>query len=255
MLIYGIIVLYNKIFEKTSYEALMENGVTLIVCDNSTKDMGNGKKVADAGAYYISMGGNKGLACAYNRAIDMIRDELSPDKHDYVCLFDDDTEIPVNYPDEIKLRHEPILLPIVNDGIGLMSPCLMKDKIVKRFGSVKEALRADERQITGINSCMAVRWDCYDNYRYDENMFLDYIDHAFIFEMRKRGIYPTVLNYKIKQHFSAVEDTKKRAAKRFAKQKADLKIFYGDRKLVYYYIIMRKHIKLALKYRDIRFLK
>lgn len=131
-------------------------------------------------------GGNKGLACAYNKAIDMIKDKLSPKKDDYVCLFDDDTEIPLQYPNEIKSRREPILLPIVSDGTGIMSPCLMKNKIVKRFNSVVDAMKADPKQITGINSCMAVRWDCYDNYRYDETMFLDYIDHTFIYDMRKR---------------------------------------------------------------------
>lgn len=255
MSIYGIIVLYNKTFDKTSYKELMEHGVSLIVCDNSTRAMGNGAAVANAGAHYISMGGNKGLACAYNKAIDMIRDKLSPKKDDYVCLFDDDTEIPSRYLNEIKARREPILLPIVSDGTGIMSPCLMKNKIVKRFDSVRDAMKADPRQITGINSCMAVRWDCYNNYRYDEAMFLDYIDHAFILDMRKKEIYPTVFNFQIRQHFSAVEDTKKKAAKRFARQKLDLKIFYGDKKPIYHYIVIKKKIKLAVKYKDIRFLR
>lgn len=57
MSIYGIIVLYNKAFNKTSYKALMDNGVSLIVCDNSTRTMGNEAEVSDAGAYYIPMGG------------------------------------------------------------------------------------------------------------------------------------------------------------------------------------------------------
>ncbi|MCM1295264.1 MAG: hypothetical protein NC311_06955 [Muribaculaceae bacterium] len=255
MSIYGIVVLYNRTFDKIAYKKLMENGVTLIVCDNSTKTMGNGDAAADIGAYYISMGGNKGLACAYNKALDMIRDELSPNKLDYVCLFDDDTEIPSKYPSQIKARHEQILLPIVSDGTKIMSPCRMKNKIVKGFGSVRAAMEADKKQLTGINSCMAVRWDCYDNYRYDEALFLDYIDHSFLYDMRKKGIYPTVLNFKIRQHFSAVEDGKKKAAKRFAGQKSDLRIFYGDRKLIYHYIILKKKFKLAFQYRDIRFLK
>ena len=91
-----IIVLYNcSCLESTSYKSLKENGVRVIVCDNSTRDYGNKNIVESDGYIYINMNGNKGLSKAYNAALNQISDDCQ-----FICLFDDDTNISKEYFDK-----------------------------------------------------------------------------------------------------------------------------------------------------------
>ena len=135
-----------------------------------------------------------------------------------------------------------------------MSPVKMSDKIVTRFKDKESALHAKREWLSGINSGMAVRMKIFRNFRYNEEMFLDYIDHMFIMEMRKRNIYPQVCDIEMEQYFSAIEDDKQTAARRFVMQKKDLRIFYGNAKVRYWFVVFKKHIKLVVKYRDVRML-
>lgn len=246
MNVYGILVVYNKDIQKTSYRQLIDKNVNLVVCDNSDIDMNNGAKL-DERAHYISMDGNKGLACAYNRALDFIFSVLKPDSDDYVVIFDDDTELPGDYIQELSRHSEDILLPLVSDGVSLMSPCFMRKNIVKRLPDVRLVKCAPQRYLTGINSCMAIKCGVMAGYRYNEDMFLDYIDHSFIKDMRVRRIYPTVLDVDIRQHFSEVDNTREQAYKRFEIMKKDLKHFYGSSP-AYYYVTLKRRIKLLMKY-------
>lgn len=255
MKLYGILVIYNKsLNDACAYRQLKQEDIRLVVCDNSTKENENADIARKDNVTYLTMNGNQGLSRAYNRAIDFITDTWKPQDEDLLCLFDDDTLIPVEYFRKLKEQKGKILLPVVRDTVGIMSPVLLKNNIVKRFSSREEALRAEPRYLSGINSAMAVRMDIFRNYRYNEEMFLDYIDHKFIMDMRKQNNYPQVVDVDIRQHFSAVEDNRESAVKRFAMQKKDLRIFYGSDRMRYRYVVVKKHIKLALKYRDIRML-
>lgn len=252
MRIYGIMVIYNRFLsENRAFEQLINSGITLIVCDNSTSETNNGQTAAQNGAVYLPMHGNQGLSKAYNRALVYILEVLQPQDDDRVCFFDDDTLIPADYFDRIREQNEDILLPIVKDGKGIMSPVQLGNKIVTRFKNKQAALCANRTCLSGINSGMAVRLKIFRDFRYNEEMFLDYIDHMFIMEMRERKIYPYVLNVELYQRFSAVEDDKETARIRFKMQKKDLRIFYGTARGKYWYVVLKKHIKLAVKYRDL----
>lgn len=251
--IFGVLVIYNKrLSESRAYKCLKKQDVKLVVCDNSTVENDNEAIAFADGVKYISMEGNKGLAFAYNEGIKAWRNEVIAD--DWICLFDDDTEIPDEYFECIKKASGDILLPIVTDGRGIMSPVLMEKDIVKRIESRGMLFRTDPKQISGINSCMAVRAGIYDEYTYDNKMFLDYIDHKFIMDMRKVNKFPAVIDVEVRQQFSAIDDDKSAAVWRFEMQKKDLRIFYKENRAGYYYVVIKKHIKLALKYRDIRLL-
>ncbi|MCM1466645.1 MAG: glycosyltransferase [Alistipes sp.] len=255
MKIYGIMVIYNKSLKKAAaYESLIQSGIPLVICDNSTKESDNRELAEQNGSIYISMNGNQGLSKAYNRAISYIRDKLGPGKEDYVCFFDDDTIIPDEYFDRLKEQDGGIVLPIVKDRAGIMSPVRLNNKIVTRFPDKNAVFHAKRECLSGINSGMAVRMEIFGEFRYNEEMFLDYIDHMFIMEMRKQKIYPQVCDVELEQNFSALEDNKETAARRFALQKKDLRIFYGNAKAGYWFVVCKKHIKLAVKYRDLRML-
>ncbi|MEG2658137.1 MAG: hypothetical protein RSA04_02280, partial [Clostridiales bacterium] len=64
-------------------------------------------------------------------------------------------------------------------------------------------------EFTGINSGMALRLALFKNYRYDEHIFLDYIDHNFIREMRNIGKSMVIMeDVLLHQTFSDVVNSK-----------------------------------------------
>lgn len=71
---FAVMVIYNrKIGDSITYNCLKAcPQVSLTVCDNSTEDYGNSQAVAE-NVNYISMGGNAGLAKAYNKAVDALK--------------------------------------------------------------------------------------------------------------------------------------------------------------------------------------
>lgn len=252
MRIYGVLVLYNRFLNEVRvFEQLINSGIALIVCDNSTDETNNEETAKQNGAVYLSMHGNRGLSKAYNRAVAYILETFQPQDEDLVCFFDDDTLIPTEYFHRLSEQNGDILLPVVSDANGIMSPVKLRNKIVTRFKNKEAALAAKRTCLSGINSGMAVRMKIFRDFRYNEQMFLDYIDHMFIMEMRRQNRYPHVMDVELTQRFSAVEDDKETARRRFAMQKKDLRIFYGSAKLKYWYVVFKKHLKLAVKYRDL----
>lgn len=255
MKLYGILVIYNKSLQKScAYGQLRDEDIQLIVCDNSTEENENARTAETDHVTYLHMNGNQGLSKAYNRAIDYIAETFQPQNEDLICIFDDDTMIPPEYFYKIKEEKGKILLPVVRDSKGIMSPVILKDGIAKRFQNKEDALKAERKFLSGINSGMAVRMEIFKKYRYNDEMFLDYIDHMFIMDMRKQKIYPQVFDVEMEQHFSAAEDDKETARKRFAMQKKDLRVFYGSDRRKYWYVVIKKHIKLVIKYRDLTML-
>lgn len=247
--IYGIVVVYNRCLDESqTFNRLKDKDIKLVICDNSTSDFGNKKIAEQYGAEYVFMDGNKGLSVAYNKALSHIKENYAPDSKDRICIFDDDTTVPDEYLEKVKNIHADIALPIVRDNLGIMSPVYMPGKIAKRFKREEDAFACEGNKISGINSCLSVRFEVIDDYCYNEEMFLDYIDHQFMLDMRKKGVYPQILDVTVEQDFSAVNHSKKEADARFAMQKKDLKIFYKGNFLLYYYIVIKKHIKLFKKY-------
>lgn len=252
MKIYGIMVIYNQsLNEACAFGQLAQSGITLIICDNSTDEVNNEQTAEQNGAVYLSMHGNQGLSKAYNRAVAYIFEMFQPQDEDWICFFDDDTFIPAEYFYRLKEQSGDIILPVVTDKKGIMSPVKLRKKIVTRFKNKEAAIAANRAYLSGINSGMAVRMKIFRDFRYNEQMFLDYIDHMFIMEMRRQNRYPHIMDVELTQKFSAVEDDKETARRRFAMQKKDLRIFYGSAKTAYWYVVFKKHLKLAVQYRDL----
>ena len=128
------------------------------------------------------MNGNKGLSKAYNAALNQISDDCQ-----FICLFDDDTNISKEYFDKsleyMNVEEADIFLPIVKTETKVLSPCQFKNKKVIE---VRNSNEIDKKYISGINSGMIIRKTVFDDFKYNENIFLDYIDHYFMKEMVKR---------------------------------------------------------------------
>ena len=220
---FAVMVIYNRnLNDSLSFSSLKNTGVEIFVCDNSTKDMKNSTFESER-VHILSMGGNVGLSKAYNKAVESI-----DGRDGYICFFDEDTAVPENYfalmEKEIEKTGADILLPCVFDRNGYMSPCKISGVSVSAISSLEEL---NEDNISGINSGMAVKAEVFKAYRYDENYFLDFIDHKFLSDMKKqKRKIAAAKSVELKQSFSANDFSDIKAARRrFAVFKKDYSLF------------------------------
>ena len=211
-LFYCVLVVYNSdIQASSSYQFLKKKGVQVIVCDNSDQENQNKNIVEDDGFSYISMHGNKGLSKAYNVALDYIQ-SIHPSMDGYLVLFDDDTKVEDDYFEKMECSTGDICLPVVYDEKSLLSPSMFKKGKSIRVSSIQEI---DMDFISGINSGMCINLSIFKEYRYNESLFLDYIDHYFLYEMKKQSKKIEVVDTKLLQRFSANSNSKNSALNRF----------------------------------------
>jgi hypothetical protein len=205
--IFAVVVVYNKsVANSNSISSLVNANLPIlqvIVVDNSTLSYNNEIECSNNGIYYISMNGNKGLSKAYNAALDYI--QQYSDKNDLIIWFDDDTQITKEYFEVLnetllKDKNSDVLVPIIYGQDGkIYSPNnagFLKNKLLKSIND-----KINYNRFNAINSCLAVRQDVYRNYRYDEKLFLDSVDHNFFEDIRKKQIKFTILDTEVKQFF------------------------------------------------------
>jgi len=250
--IVAIIVAYNSSCQDSiSYRRLNEKGIDIVVCDNSTSDYGNKEIVENDHNIYVSMGGNKGLSKAYNAALDRIGSQYK-----FICLFDDDTDMGDDYFNKvleyINSSSAEIFLPVVKTKTRILSPCQFKKK---RAVEVKDLDHIDKDNISAINSGMIINAHVFDNYRYNENIFLDYIDHDFMREMNKQHrkvqiMMDNVLN----QDFSMETNSLESSYKRLCILNHDLKEYYKEDYLMYVYQITAYKLVMINQHKSLKFL-
>lgn len=256
--LFGIIVIYNKnVNDSVTYECLKkQKNLRIIVCDNSTTDYDNEKIVERDGGHYINMNGNAGLSKAYNKALDYIQYK-NPHMQGCIMLFDDDTFIPDDYFKKmlqaIKNGRADIYLPIVQDEIGVLSPSIMKKYYCHRAWN-GNVWKIKNNEICGINSGMAISLNIFKRYRYSEEIFLDYVDHNFLRDMRKYHRKIEIVRTYIQQTFSSNMHDKEKELARLDVFKKDIDVFYkkgfGNR-IFFHYTMLRRKMKLVLKYKKI----
>ncbi len=248
----ALVVIYNRRCEESpSCEALRDDPCArAVIVDNSTEENDNARYCARRGFGYVSMGGNMGLAKAYNRGIVWIKEHTDAT---HVLLLDDDTTLPdgflKNTGEAICERAErQVFYPSVYDEKGLLSPCRIRGWHVTRLREEDE--RIPDAEITAINSGLVIDLHVFKEYRYDEGYFLDYIDHAFFRDMRARGVLCALTDQVLMQRFAGNECGNKRAARRrFEIFKQDFRRFCGKSlkgRLFATAVIIRRRVKLAL---------
>ena len=248
----ALVVIYNRRCEDSpSCEALRTNvKARAVIVDNSTEENDNARYCAKRGFGYMPMGGNFGLAKAYNRGITWIKKNTDAT---HVLLLDDDTSLPEGFLENTaqairKRTDRQVFYPLVYDEKGLLSPCRIQGRHVTRLREEDE--RIPDAAITAINSGLVIDLRVFDNYAYDEGYFLDYIDHAFFRDMKARGVLCAVTDQTLFQRFSGNERGNKQAAKRrLAVFKSDFRRFCGKSlkgRLFATAVIIRRRIKIAL---------
>lgn len=257
-MIYALIVVYNKECENSeSIRSIInyKEKIKLIVFDNSTKKNNNENFCKTNDIAYYTVNKNIGLSRAYNFSISKIKNS---DNNNYLIILDDDTNLNKEYFDELleetnKEKFDIILPKVLSKNI-IISPT--NTQFNCRIQSVKDIEKI--KKISAINSGMIVNLNVYDKIKYNEDMFLDYIDHEFMKQVREKNLKIHIMKSSIYQNFSRDQINKiESEIIRFKIYKRDFKIYCKNcKKMLYYYLSMFLYsIKNSIKYKNIVFLK
>ena len=261
MLFAALVVVYNKACaDSPTCQALSEisnTAATVLIYDNSTQDFGNRAYCQAHNWVYLGGTGNVGLSKAYNACIAY----LSAQHFDgYLCLFDDDTQITASYfsalGEAIKTGGQ-IFLPIIYSGDMLLSPSLLTpDYRGRLFKNEQELFEYAGNYMTAINSCMALDFSLFHSYRYDENIFLDGIDHNFLKDMHKQERKFCVFPYQCNHGFSGTEKPPvKSALVRFRIYAKDYKYILRNNKKSFLWLVGKRALHLTVQYKTLAFIK
>lgn len=241
-----------------SLEKIQDSTLKVLIFDNSTRDFGNRGFCEHRNWVYLGGNGNVGISKAYNAVVDY----LAPHNTDCIlCLFDDDTQIDKRYFELLEKSLQTsdckIHVPFVYSQNVIISPSKRKQGYrTSLFQSENEALEFDGKQMTAINSGMALDIRLFQNYRYDENIFLDGVDHSFIADMHKRGEEIQPFPYRCDHLFSGnTKQTKTAALSRFSIFVKDFRYILREDKVAFAYLVGKRMLRLTLQYRTWDFWK
>ena len=182
-----------------------ESDIKIIIADNSTQEKikkANRLQCEEYQWEYRDMEGNKGLSVAYNRIIEKLP---RLNNEDCIIWFDDDTDITGEYFQELRkcINENPkaeIFVPVIRGLDGkIYSPNergFFRNHFIK---SRNELIR--NKYFNAINSCMAVKTKIYENYHYDEKLFMDMVDQKFCLDMSEVNKKFAIINVEVVQNF------------------------------------------------------
>lgn len=255
-----ILVLYNQ---KISYAHSFKKAV-FYICDNSTNSeikAYNKKYCDDYNMTYVDMQGNVGLPKAYNAAISKIEKNME----NWIIILDQDTELSPNFLEKYELAirnnaEKKIFLPIIRDTEGIMSPTKKKGLGFSHSKLVEFNKNVDNYSF--INSGMCINSTIFESVHYDENLFLDLVDHDFVETVRQvygNGIFYIIQNLEIFQNFSGVtKNSLQSDLTRFEILIKDQTYFYKKNydNIVYSkWKLFLRALKLAIQHKNMAFFK
>ena len=208
---YFISVIYNSRLEDSVAVINLlknrKNSYKIIVIDNRTdgKTFENAKFAKENSIVYICKNMNLGLSKATNLALEYLR-TLDINDSDIVTTVDDDTAISQQYlqlleKESQKYLDVDIFAPFMQGQNGVYySPA--KQGYFKNFDvrSINQII--PQRKFYAIFSCCSSRWRVLKNYRFDEDIFVDYIDHNYCYDQRQKGRKFKQIKVVIQQNFA-----------------------------------------------------
>jgi hypothetical protein len=215
---YTVVVIYNQTVDNSTtcenIKKIKGHKINNIIVDNSTKENNNSAICKKNGWVYLSQGKNIGLSKGYNLALDYLKG-----KSGVVIWFDDDTNVTQEYFDEldkiVTQTDSEIIAPVILAQNGkIYSP--NEARFLKNRQLRRATDKLNMQKFNAINSCTAVRLTVYEEYRYNERLFLDQVDHNFFDDQRNknRSFYKmdTVINhdFSLKGRMKDMESLKNR---------------------------------------------
>lgn len=255
-----LIVTYNKeIKDSLSYKSIIKyiNNNNIIVFDNSNDKFIKMNKDYSAknNITYYTLNKNVGLSKAYNYVVKRI----NKNKNHYLVILDDDTALTSEYFKELitltKKAEYDIYLPIIYSRKMIMSPA--KVQFNCRIKVIKDVKEVNDNNISAINSAMVIRTSVFNKVLYNENLFLEYIDHDFMKKIRENKYKCYIMNSIIQQKYSRFENKNKQSEiVRFKIYLKDFKKYCENcNNMPFYYISTIKYrLREILKFKDFQFL-
>lgn len=258
-----IFVVYNRaVYETETAQALRkmkDAPKEILVYDNSETITDNRQKCAELGWNYLGGTGNVGLAKAYNACID---DLIHKGFDGVVSLFDDDTDIAEDYFSCLHAvasdqKEKSLFFPVLKAGGKIVSPQVIRpNQHASFYQTTEECMASDGTDRYAFNSGMAVRMNVFRQVRYDERLFLDGIDYAFLQECYRQGFSADVLPVVMEHGFSGTQRPEFTAAwGRFRHYATDYSIVLADNPKGYRYLVGKRALHLALIYKKFIFLR
>lgn len=217
--------------------------VNLYVCDNSVAadTRSQNARTADIikNLTYIDMGGNRGIARAYNSALNRISGSI-------ICVFDDDTVPSDNYMDVVRrcVVEEGVYLPVVRNSSRILSPLNTAGPAIY---PVKDLKNVKFATCSAFNTGMAYTASVAKRIGYDESLFIEFVDHDFCRRAHEAGIKFHLMEEAVLfQDYSVETNSLNAALHRDSLGKADLKRYYSHS------LLERLYCRLYLTYRLIR---
>jgi hypothetical protein len=263
-----LICLYKKsINESKTIQSLLNASETIkdskfFIWDNSPAEMDSDSLKVLTNIFgnliYKHTPENTVLSKIYNYIIEGEKDPSS-----YLILFDDDSEIPITYFDELKeeIEFNPLInlfLPQVYSKSVLVSPAkdyILKTILIKqlKIGTINSS------HITAINSGMVISNRVFiDGFRYDESLNFYGTDNFFMVQYVKK--YPTLFVLKTEiGHNLSFNDTNNIDSKIriFKEIKRANNIIYADNKLKKSFVILNNlfvSLKLSMIHKNTAFI-
>ena len=257
--IYAIIVIYNSMCsESKTIRQIINNKfeIQIVVVDNSTIETKNEKYCKNNGIIYISMNGNKGLSKAYNKGLELIKNEDC-----YIMLLDQDTIIPNSYFENvINLLSEvnnkfDLIVPIIYCNNKIISPTYGNKFKRKLLNSINEINLVNEKNIYAINSCLIINNKLFNDFSYNENLFLDFIDNDFFDFVHRKKIEIKIIETGIDQNlFILTNNNYDKFLVRYKNIISDAKKYYSNSIIEKLFLIFKLFfwgIKYAKKYKKL----
>lgn len=258
-MIYALIVIYNKSCEDSNSIKDIRKfspDIPLIVFDNSETDFENESFCRNNGYIYYSKKKNIGISKAYNYVIK----NTNFDDGDYLIMLDDDTHLTLEYIRELKAKVKEnsydVILPIV----------YAKDKIISPYNyhmncRSKMVKAPDElimSKVSGINSGMIIKTNVFKKVRYNEELFLDYVDYDFMRRIHSIAGEIAIMKSRINQEFQYFEYDNSKiqgALKRFEIDMHDYRILCEEtgEKWFFYVHAIKFMIKQTINYHSFKF--
>lgn len=193
-----------------------------IVVDNSPHEDLEAETFAGAnGITYRWMGGNRGISKAFNTGMQLLGPNIT-----HVCFLDQDTmgvsEFLADAHPLLTSRHD-VWLPVVRTPNTILSPCKVIGPAFRPIKTVDYL----PRSFSAINSGLIGRVGVLRDLGFNENLFLDYVDHDLIRRARRKKVRFSLLStVRLSQDFSRETDDLDRAMARFKIFRADVITFY-----------------------------
>ncbi|HFI0501321.1 TPA: glycosyltransferase [Streptococcus suis] len=262
--IYTAVVIYNSSLNESetcrNLISIKNHNIKIIIFDNSDIVNNNKDMAIQNNWIYLTEGKNVGLSRAYNIILDYLK-QTNVSNNDLIVWFDDDSKVNQEYFDCLEEAatnsDAKIFAPMIQGQDGkFWSPNYARFFKNKQLKSVTEAI--PDSKFNAINSCTAVKLSVYDEFRYDERIFLDQVDHSFFEQQREKRAQFKKLDVIIQHNFStkskmnSIDSLKKR----YSIMIPDFLTFASRKKtslFLGYIKVLAWGVKESIKYKNINF--